>query len=350
MIGPSLDIDLAGAKPALPPHGGRLRTAARRYHIPVSDWLDLSTGINPRGWPVPPGLGDWSRLPEDEDGLIQAALDYYCADTEHNETSLLAVAGSQAAIGALPRLRPPCRVGVIAPGYAEHSWAWQCAGHQVLPLSVDQIDAAVPDLDVLVLINPNNPTGRRFSRQQLEAWQVALSAHDGWLVVDEAFIDPTPAQSLADLGPRRGLILLRSIGKFFGLAGARVGFVLAWSALISALARWLGPWGIANPSRQVAAAALADRDWQAAARPRLIAAGERLAELMRATGLPPAGGTALFQWAPTPRAMELHARLAQSGILTRRFDDPPALRLGLPGDEPAWQRLEQALRRLDLGR
>ncbi len=331
----------AGA--GLLPHGGRLRAAAARYRIPVSDWLDLSTGINPRGWPVPPGLGDWCRLPEDEDTLTGAALDYYGAGSGHDAASLLPVAGSQAAIAALPRLRPPCRVGVIAPGYAEHARAWQVAGHRVRPLAGDAIDAAVGDIDVLVLIHPNNPTGARFRRDRLQAWQARLAGQGGWLVVDEAFMDPTPEQSLAALGPRPGLILLRSIGKFFGLAGARVGFVLAWPALIRDLAAWLGPWCIANPSRQVAAAALTDRTWQAATRPGLIAAGERLAQLMRDAGLPPAGGTALFQWAPTPRAARLHEHLAQAGILTRRFDDPSALRLGLPGDEGAWARLEQAL-------
>jgi cobalamin biosynthetic protein CobC len=350
MTAQSLDIGLIGAQSASLPHGGRLRAAAERYRIPISDWLDLSTGINPQGWPVPAGVGDWSRLPEDEDDLIGAALDYYCPDAGHDAASLLPVAGSQAAIGALPRLRAPCRVGVIAPGYAEHGWAWKRAGHEVLPLAVNAIDAAAPGLDVLVLIHPNNPTGSRFSRPQLERWHRILAARDGWLVVDEAFIDATPALSLADRGPRTGLILLRSIGKFFGLAGARVGFVLAWPALTSALAGWLGPWSIANPSRQVAAAALADRDWQADARSQLIAASERLADLMRSLGLPPAGGTALFQWTPTPRAGELYRRMARTGILTRLFDNPPALRLGLPGPETAWKRLEQALRGLDLGR
>jgi cobalamin biosynthetic protein CobC len=343
------DNGLIDTSPASRPHGGRLRAAARQYQIPVSDWLDLSTGINPRGWPVPPDLGDWWRLPEDDDGLISAALDYYGADAGHDERCLLPVAGSQAAIGALPRLRPPAVVGIIAPSYAEHARAWRCAGHQVLPLAGDAIDAALPGLDVLVLIHPNNPTGRRFSRRQLQDWLGALAARGGWLVIDEAFIDPTPQESLTGLGPQQGLILLRSIGKFFGLAGARVGFVLAWPALIDALAGWLGPWCVANPSRQVAAAALADRDWQAAARPRLIAAGDRLAELMRRAELPPAGGTALFQWAPTPRAAELYERLARTGILARCFDDPPALRLGLPGDEAGWDRLTQTLRELGLG-
>ncbi|WP_295392449.1 threonine-phosphate decarboxylase CobD [uncultured Thiodictyon sp.] len=331
------------APDALLPHGGRLRQAADRYHIPLADWLDLSTGINPVGWALsdptlPPTIADlWSRLPEDDDGLEQAAARYY------GTPALLPVAGSQAAIQALPRLRPPGRVGIIAPGYGEHAHAWTRAGHQVRPLSGAAIETALPDLDVLVLIHPNNPTGARFPRADLLRWHGALAGRGGWLVVDEAFMDATPKQSLADLGPRPGLILLRSIGKFFGLAGARVGFVLADATITRPLAALLGPWTIAAPSRWVAAQALADTAWQDATRERLAADGERLAELLRRHGLPPQGGCALFQWVPTGRAPQIHEALASAGILTRLFDSPPALRFGLPGSEGEWARLEAAL-------
>ena len=326
---------------ALLPHGGRLRQAAARYRVPLADWLDLSTGINPQGWALSwsgatePGL--WSRLPEDDDGLEQAAASYY--GTKH----LLPVAGSQAAIQALPRLRAPGRVGVIAPGYGEHARAWALAGHRVTPLAVETIESALPSLDVLVLIHPNNPTGARFLRADLLRWHDLLAERGGWLLVDEAFMDTTPGKSLAAVCPRPGLILLRSLGKFFGLAGARVGFVLADAAVTQPLAALLGPWTIAAPSRWIAAQALADTPWQLAAQARLIAAGARLADLLRAHGLPPQGGCALFQWVPTDRAIEIHESLARVGILTRLFDNPPAVRFGLPGPETEWARLEEAL-------
>lgn len=319
------------------PHGGRLREAAARYQIPLVDWLDLSTGINPQGWPVPPVTDLWSRLPEDDDGLEQAAATYYGTST------LLPVAGSQAAIQALPGLRPPGRVGVIAPGYGEHAHAWVLAGHRVRPLPVDAIETALPDLDVLVLIHPNNPTGARFPRADLLRWHGTLAAHGGWLVVDEAFMDVTPGESLATRSPLPGLIVLRSIGKFFGLAGARVGFVLADAAVTRPLAALLGPWTIAAPSRWVATQALADIPWQVATRARLSADGTRLVDLLSGHGLPSQGGCALFQWVPTERAPQLHEALADAGILTRLFDAPPALRFGLPGAECDWTRLEEAL-------
>ena len=201
---------------------------------------------------MPPVPDLWSRLPEDDDGLEQAAARYY------GTGNLLPVAGSQAAIQALPRLRPPGRVGVIAPGYGEHAHAWRGPDTRSGRCRSTAIEAALPDLDVLVLIHPNNPTGARFPRADLLRWHGTLAARGGWLVVDEAFMDATPEESLADLSPRPGLIVLRSLGKFFGLAGARVGFVLADPAVTRPLAALLGPWTIAAPSRWVAAQALAD--------------------------------------------------------------------------------------------
>jgi len=316
-------------------HGGKLLAAAARYGIEPANWLDMSTGINPAGWPVPsipPAV--WQRLPEQEDGLVDAAAAYYGC------SSVLPVAGSQAAIQALPRLRAACRVGVPHPAYAEHAHAWRTAGHVVVAW-----DAAmgVDALDVLVLVHPNNPGGQTYSRVELLDWHAELAAHGGWLLVDEAFIDATPDVSLAGLCPRPGLIVLRSLGKFFGLAGARVGFVLAESALLDALDDRLGPWAVSAPSRWVARAALADTAWQQAARPSLLAAGARLADLLRAHGLAPAGGTALFQWVRTAEAADWHERLARQGILTRLFADPPSLRFGLPHHETDWARLAAAL-------
>lgn len=320
------------------PHGGRLRAAAARYGIPVADWLDLSTGINPHGWPVPAvPPSTWARLPEDDDGLEQAARMYYGTDT------LLAVAGSQAAIQTLPRLRPRCRVGVIAPGYNEHAHAWKRAGHNVTPVSADTLDSAAAGMDVLVIIHPNNPSGAWFSTETLLHWHAQLAAHGGWLVVDEAFIDTTPEHSLTPHCPRPGLIVLRSLGKFFGLAGARVGFVCAESSLLAALHALLGPWTVAAPSRHVAMLTLDDRDWQEATRRQIIHRGEQLAALLTQYGLAPSGGCALFQWVRTPQAATLHEQLARHGILTRLFKTPSSLRFGLPGSDNDWTRLAAAL-------
>ncbi len=322
-------------------HGGRLREMAQRHDIPLSRWLDLSTGINPVGWPVPPlAEACWRRLPESEDGLEAAARAYYGA--KH----LLPVAGSQAAIQLLPKLRPRGRVGILAPSYAEHGAAWREGGHTVVDLTVDEVGRAVEALDTLVLVNPNNPTGQRFSPEQLLVWHRRLSERGGWLVVDEAFMDTTPEGSVALATGRPGLVVLRSLGKFFGLAGVRVGFVLAWPALLGELEARLGPWSVSGPGREVARLALADGPWQGRERLHLAAAAERLHHLLAAHGLPPTGGTALFQWVRHPEAERLAHGLARLGIYVRRFETPPSLRFGLPAGEAEWARLAGALEHL----
>lgn len=319
-------------------HGGRLRQAASQYGIPLSGWLDLSTGINPNGWPVPAIPAEcWQRLPEDDDELLPAARSYYQAE------SLLAVAGSQAAIQTLPLLRPVSRVGVLHPAYAEHAASWRKAGHQLIVVDADSIDAQLDELDVLILINPNNPTGKLWSRQQLLGWHERLAARGGWLVVDEAFMDGKPGHSLSPLPVRPGLIVLRSIGKFFGLAGIRCGFVIAEPALLERLAERLGPWAISHPGRYVAAKALADSRWQQRAAEALNEQGGRLAQLLIESGWPPSGGSHLFQWVRSDKAKDLHDMLARQGILTRLFEDSASLRFGLPKGEACWQRLAQAL-------
>lgn len=319
-------------------HGGRLRAAAQRYGIELRDWLDLSTGIAPWSWPLPAIPSSlWQRLPEDDDGLELAARDYYQCD------SLLPLSGSQAAIQALPRLRAAGRIGVLAPCYAEHAAAWQRHGHEVLALADEQVDGLIDQLDVLLLVNPNNPTGRRIDAERLLDWHARLRARGGWLVVDEAFMDCTPQHSLLPLaGGEPGLIVLRSLGKFFGLAGARLGFAFAEPALLDQLAELLGPWTVSGPTRWVARAALADVATQQARRAELGQAGVRLAGLLREHGLV-AQGTALFQWLAHPQAAELHEHLARQGILVRLFDTPPSLRFGLPPDEAGWARLDLAL-------
>lgn len=319
-------------------HGGQLRATAAHYGIPMTGWLDMSTGINPIPFappPVPPEA--WSRLPEEQDGLEEAAAGYY------GTKDILPVAGTQAAIQALPRLRRPCRVGVPHPGYAEHAHAWRSAGHEVKEWCADEIAVQVGNLDVLVLMQPNNPTGGLFASEDLLHWHAELSARGGWLVVDEAFIEASAAQSLVQAAMPQGLIVLRSMGKFFGLAGARTGFVAAHTALLANLREALGPWCVAGPARHVTRAALLDRAWQQATKKRLVQDGQRLAQLLRDADLPPTGGCGLFQWVQTERAQIIHQRLAQCGIFTRYFAEPCSLRFGLPCCEADWLRLVAAL-------
>lgn len=328
----------------MPEHGGRLRAAARHYGLAPEHWLDLSTGINPQPWPVPSAsVASWQRLPEDDDGLAAAAQRYIGAPR------VLPVAGSQAAIQALPLLRARSRIGVLSPGYNEHAHRWRQAGHEVWALDAAGCEAQLSALDVVVVCNPNNPTGERFARERLLRWHAQLATHGGWLVVDEAYLDCDPHDSLAADTTQAGLVVLRSLGKFFGLAGARIGFICAHAALLDRLDAQLGPWAIAGPAREIAQRALDDHAWQAAMRAALPQQAARLVQLLRAHGLAPLGGCALFQWVCTPQAAALHERLARQGVLVRRFDAPESLRFGLPGREADWARLDAALAQAAVG-
>ena len=321
-------------------HGGRLREAAAHYDIPLADWLDLSTGINPQGWPVPPlPAAAWQRLPEDNDGLEAAAAAYY------GNANLRPLAGSKAAIQWLPALLPRAAVACIAPLYNEHPQAWQRAGHKLRFLQNATLPRALAAATPYVLLcNPNNPTADRHPRELAVDAAAQLKKRGGWLIVDEAFIDATPEHSLTPLAGTAdapNLIVFRSLGKFFGLAGLRVGFLFAAPELLAKMAEAIGPWSIAGPSRAAATLALCDSAWQATTRQRLLADSERLRQLLAPLGevkAPP-----LFATLNAAAPAELHEHLARHAILTRRYEANPLLRVGLPPDEIGWQRLEQSL-------
>ncbi|MGF6487260.1 threonine-phosphate decarboxylase CobD [Pseudomonas frederiksbergensis] len=319
-------------------HGGRLRKAALEYGIAEADWLDLSSGLAPWPFPVPDiPLRAWARLPETDDGLEQAACDYYGA------AQVLPVAGSQMAIQLLPRLRRAGKVGVLSPCYAEHAQAWRRNGYIVREVLESEVDFFLDSLDVLVVVNPNNPTGLSLTPARLLDWHARLAQRGGWLVVDEAFMDNTPHLSLAPFANQIGLIVLRSFGKFFGLAGVRLGFVLAERKLLKLLAEQVGPWAVSGPTRVLGQACLTDTDGHTRQRIRTDEAGERLALLLEQYGFKPQGGCALFQWLIAECAEALHEFMARRGILLRLFTHNSSVRFGLPADEADWQRLEQAL-------
>lgn len=324
-------------------HGGNLGAAIAAYGHDRDAWLDLSTGVNPRSFPAPAIAVDiWHRLPERDPQLHTAACRYY------GVSQLLPVAGSQAAIQALPRLRTPSRVTVAAPVYAEHAYRWRRAGHQIREVPYAQLDAVIAGSDVVVVCNPNNPTGAMIDAQSLLDWGAQLAGRGGWLVVDEAFIDVDAGQSVArHAADRPGLIVLRSLGKFFGLAGLRMGFVIAESPLLQRLADEIGPWGVTAAAQRVAGAALADEPWQRQNSMRLQEDGRRLQKLLASHGIDSSGG-ALYQWWQDARAGQFAHHMALRAIWVRKFgsrigSELPSIRLGLPPDENGWSRLQQAL-------
>jgi cobalamin biosynthetic protein CobC len=324
-------------------HGGALDRAIARFGGARRDWVDLSTGINPWPYPIPALSADaWTRLPDEGalDALATAARAFYGAPAE----AALAVApGSQALIQLLPRLLPPTEVAVVGPTYAEHARCWALAGHRVRV-----VDGAEADGAVLVLVNPNNPDGRSWSPAELSALAERQAARGGLLVVDEAFAEVVPEGSAVPHAGVPGLVILRSFGKFFGLAGLRLGFAFGPAELIRRLNAAFGPWAVAGPALEIGRAALSDAAWTAATRARLRSAARALDAVLSAAGLDPVGGTDLYRLVRVPSAGRLADRLGRHHILVRRFDDRPDwLRFGLPPDDAAATRLRAALANRD---
>ncbi|MFJ5369159.1 threonine-phosphate decarboxylase CobD [Bosea sp. CER48] len=318
-------------------HGGDLATARALFPEAPQPWVDLSTGINPIPYPLPQlPLSLWTRLPgaDDEAALVAAARAAYRVP---DHARIVAAPGTQILIELLPRLAPAGPVAILGPTYAEHGHAWRKAGLAVT-------EAAVPDAEAatIVVVNPNNPDGRLFSRSELAELAQRCAARGGLLVVDEAFIDFAPAESIVpDLQP--GAVVLRSFGKTYGLAGLRLGFAIGAAGQMDRLRAALGPWSVAGPALHVGAQALTDAAWLARAGEERARDAARLDALLAPHGRV-VGGTSLFRLLETPSAPALFARLGRHGIYVRRFQNAPArLRFGLPGDEAAWARLRAAL-------
>lgn len=332
--------------PITPPigHGGALDAAARRTGIAAARWLDLSTGINADAYPLGAVAADaWRRLPDEDAfaGFAAAAAGYYgIPDAGH----VVPAPGSQALIQWLPRLVQPMRtVAVLSPTYAEHAAAWGAAGHTVHPLA--DPPAPGPGIDVIVAVNPNNPDGRRLAPEDL-----AAAATGRLLIVDEAFADVAPELTMAPyLGRLPGLIILRSFGKFFGLAGLRLGAALAAPPWNQRLAGALGPWCVSGPALEVGSKALKDTAWIADSRRRLAEAAGALDAVLAGAGFVAAGGTALFRLARHAKAPEIAQALEHAAILVRTFADAPGLiRFGVPMAAADQKRLAGALAHIRL--
>ncbi|MDO8605365.1 MAG: threonine-phosphate decarboxylase CobD [Phaeospirillum sp.] len=324
----------------LPLHGGDLAGAEARWGRPAQGWLDLSTGINPWPYPVPEiPAAVWHRLPggaEERDLLAAAARCWRVP----SPGVVVAASGSQPLIQAAPRLLPPGRVAVVGPTYGEHARAWTAAGHEVTLVGDP---AGAEGCDAVVVVNPNNPDGRVIAPERLLDIAGSMAGRGGLLVVDEAFAETRPDLSLAGR-PRPGLVVLRSFGKFYGLAGLRLGFAVAMPDLAGRLAAMMGPWAVSGPALMIGAKALADDGWAVATRMRLAEAAAALAAALVRGGVEIAGGGSLFQLGRHGEAAALYRRLGQAGILVRAFADrPELLRFGLPPDEAGLARLERAL-------
>ncbi|MCZ7454291.1 threonine-phosphate decarboxylase CobD [Rhizobium rhizogenes] len=325
-------------------HGGNLGKARLTFADAPEPWIDLSTGINPHSYPHSPiPASAFARLPEPDaaEALKRLAATHFGAPSAAHITLSPGTQMLMPLLAQIALSRGAKNGAVLSPAYAEHARTARMAG-----LNVTEVDN-LGDLSAsayAVVVNPNNPDGRVTDRDALLSLAHSMRRKNGLLVVDEAFVEAGGTESLADAADHDALVVLRSFGKFYGMAGVRLGFAIAHPDTAAALEARLGPWAVSGPALHIATEALADEEWQSSMRLQLTKEARRMNDLLKKAGLEIKGGTSLFTLVRDKRATAVFGHLGQRGILVRIFDERPNdMRFGLPGSEAEWQRLEVAL-------
>lgn len=329
-----------------PAHGGRLSELAHLFPEAPKPWIDLSTGINPHPYPfTQPDNALLARLPDpmEEEALRHAAAEAYGVSS----SCVLAAPGTQLLIGLLPgflmRRQAVAGVRILSPTYSGHEAAWRAVDIPVQPLPHGAALSLPERHGVSVICAPNNPTGHVLTLAEIASLAETHERANALLIIDEAYAD-FAKESAASLLPHPSLIVLRSFGKAYGLAGMRIGFLLGMHPVVQALRTAIGPWAISTAGCHIAAEALRDRAWRSAMGRRLESEMAALRHVVTRAGLNFVGGTSLFGLFRSPDASVLWERLARAGILVRRFDwDASLLRFGLPADETGLTRLAEVL-------
>jgi cobalamin biosynthetic protein CobC len=330
--------------PALPlaGHGGNLIAARKAYPQAPEPWLDLSTGVNPYAYPFAhPPMESFTRLPQPEE---RRALEAAAAMSYHAPAAaeVVAAPGTQAIINWLPHLVPARRVGILGVTYCEHARSWAASGAE---LTVVEDLSGLEDKDIAIVVNPNNPDGRLIAAADLHALAAILCKHGGLLIIDEAFVDfLDPGASAVPDTTESGVVVLRSFGKTYGLPGLRLGFAVAPKFLAEKLRSAFGPWPVSGAAIAIGGKALTDAAWLAATRARLHADARALDKILTAAGFALVGSSVLFRLVRHEDAHFWFGRLAESGILVRRFAaHPDWLRFGIAGTDADMARLCEAL-------
>lgn len=346
-------------------HGGNLDDALARFGGVRGEWIDLSTGVSPFPWRPSslPGMGvqirseelpsllTLDRLPthSDLEALYEAARSAYAVPLH---AGITAVPGTQSILSLLPLILPQGPVHVIGPTYMSHATRWQRAGRSVrifktLEEAIEKPSEETEELPrVVVLVNPNNPDGRFLTAETLLMYLKKIERWGGWMIVDEAFCDLTPSLSLLPFSGSLPLLILRSFGKFFGLPGLRLGFVVGRADKVMQIRDWVGSWPVSTLACLWGTAALRDREGQDHLRTRLHKRAQSLVEVLRQSGHVPIGGTDLFQLLAPSHTSLLRTELARRKIWTRLFRKHHWLRIGLPKTTRDLLRLHTALQEI----
>ncbi len=326
-------------------HGGDLTAAMAHHGGKREDWLDLSTGINPHAYPLPHlDRRLWTDLPAIQ--VLQDFLDAARATYVVPEAAeVVAAPGTQALIQWLPRLLPRGPIAIVGPTYNEHGISWRRAGHAVIDIPTAALENGLPEGSRhLLIVRPNNPDGSTVSLGVVARLAAEAASRDGHVILDESFIDLAPEETAAPLAATLPVVVFRSFGKFYGLAGLRLGAMIASNRIAEAMREAIGPWAVSGPALAIGAMALYDGAWADAMRTRLAGEARLLDKALCGCGLTMVGGTALFRLARVADGWQKHERLASRQIWVRRFDwDRTLLRFGLPRTAEERERLRRTL-------
>jgi len=318
-------------------HGGDLTAATREFGLPAKGWIDLSTGINPVNFPdLKVKDHSFRILPTSEQvtNLLKVAGDFYQIPTS---MSIIPSPGTQAVLQHIPRLFPKRKVAILSPTYSEYENTWSRSGNEIIRAgNIQELKMG----DVAVVVNPNNPDGRRHQIESL----IEIAEHVETLIIDETFCDHSSEVSIISKLQMQNIIVLRSIGKFFGLAGLRLGFVISKTNITNSIEEMLGPWAVSGPAIEIGTRALLDKPWIEKMDGILSIKSKELDSLLTRQKLKILGKTVLFKLVESNNAQFIYQTLAKSGILVRKFNGQKNwLRIGLPGIKSEWLQLEAIL-------
>ena len=258
-------------------HGGNIYRAAEETGIPVSSIIDFSASVNPLG--VPDSVAEVIReniplIAHYPEPFAEALANQVGAHLVIDPQTILCGNGSTELIYLVARALAPQRVLIPAPTFSEYERACgMISGTSCIHLAlsrengfaidVEAFIAAMSGCDMAFLCNPNNPTGRLLGRDAVHA--IAQAAHriGCCLVVDEAFIEFSPGQSVVhEVAKNSQLIVLRSLTKYYALPGLRIGYAVLPAALMPRMQGQKEPWTINNLAQKAGIAALHDRQYQ----------------------------------------------------------------------------------------
>ncbi len=315
-------------------HGGDIDLAIKKYGGQRADWIDLSTGINRTSYPWQENVKVELRdLPSNKllRSLEKAASRAYKV-AEDKDTA--AVQGAQQIISLLPIcLKNYNSVAILGPTYNEYEKAFKSS--EIKAETVSEV-SKLSSSDIAIVVNPNNPTGKVIAEEILND----LSKKVRILIIDESF----KMFSSRRIQKFDNVIQINSLGKFFGLAGVRLGFVSGPSNFIKSVRGMLGPWPVSSIAAEIGKIALNDQAWISQMEKILLEGSDVLHRACNRKNWKLIGKTNLFHTYATSSSLKVEKQFAAHYIWIRTFDYSETwVRLGIPTSKYEWTRVRQAL-------